>query len=62
MGLLSLRWRKNDGNGIAQLHNVIDEDFDEVSSRCFELHLREDGDVRGVQSGVLENKFDLAFP
>ena len=48
-------------DGITEFHNVIDQDFDVISAGGFEFDLAENGDVSGVEGGVLQDEFDFAF-
>ena len=50
-----------DGDGVAEFHDVVDQDFDVIGSGHFEFDLTEDGDVGGMQGGILKGEFDFAF-
>jgi hypothetical protein len=50
-----------DRHGVAQLHDVVDKDFDVIGAGGFELDLGEDRNVGGVEGGILEHEFDFAF-
>jgi len=39
--LLALGWGEDDGDGVTEFHDVIDEDFDEVDAGGFEFDLTE---------------------
>lgn len=58
---LVLRRCYDKGNRVAEFHDVIDQDFDIISSRRLEFDLAEKSYVGGVESGVFKAKFDFAF-
>ena len=58
---LLLRWSDDDGDGIAEFHDVVHEHFDVIGAGDFEFHLGEDGNVGGIKGGVLQDEFDFAF-
>ena len=60
--LLALRRGDKHWNRIAQLHHVIHQDLDIVSAGSFKLDLAKDCYVGGMQGGVLQCEFHLAFP
>lgn len=51
----------DEGDGIAEFHDVVDKDFDVISAGNFEFNLAEEGDVGCIERGVFEAKFHLAF-
>src|SRR5437016_3872750 len=52
---------KDNGHRIAQLHDIIHEDFHVIGASRFELDLPKHGDVGGVEGGILQCEFDLAL-
>ena len=61
MLLLALRRSNDDGNGVTEFHDVVDEDLDEVDAGGFEFDLAEKGHVGGMDRRVLKREFDFAF-
>jgi hypothetical protein len=51
----------DEGDRVAEFHDVVDKDFDVVSTRGLEFYLAEKGHVGCVKSGIFEGEFHFAF-
>ena len=59
--LLAGRRNNDHGNGVAEFHHIIDEDFHKIGAGDFEFDLRKHSDICGVRRHVLKREFDFAL-